>query len=151
MAIGRCNVENMLTVGFEIGRLIGSDAESTRSWIDREQTCAITGANGVRDRLLIAVEIRSGEGVIEIKDERVGWQVFLDAEGLIGEEWWLIESCGEIFDRGKIEGYRVISCEVLNGVEIIILGWIVVRQYEALILTNRCRQIEDNSLISDKQ
>ena len=100
---------------------------------------------------MIAVEIGIGEGVVEIMDECASRQVFTDSERLIDEQRWLIESCGDIFDRGKIEGDCVISCEILNGVEIIILGWIVVRQYEALILTNRCRQIEDNSLISDKQ
>ena len=98
---------------------------------------------------MIAVEIGIGEGVVEIMDECASRQVFTDSERLIDEQRWLIESCGDIFDRGKIEGDCVISCEILNGVEIILLGWIVVRQCETLMLNNRRFQVEDNSFVHD--
>ena len=98
---------------------------------------------------MIAVEIGIGEGVVEIMDDCASRQVFTDSERLIDEQRWLIESCGDIFDRGKIEGDCVISCEILNGVEIILLGWIVVRQCETLMLNNRRFQVEDNSFVHD--
>ncbi len=82
-------------------------------------------------------------------DDCASRQVFTDSERLIDEQRWLIESCGDIFDRGKIEGDCVISCEILNGVEIILLGWIVVRQCETLMLNNRRFQVEDNSFVHD--